>query len=513
MNANRSVAPDTMGYEGSTGLQRDKRSVSGKILPGAELTVRLSQLRHDLRLIADEDPRALEILREMGVLLARLGNYAGAIEAYGQIRKRAAALSDSAQEARSLEAMGSLYIRRHDYPAALECYLGCLRLQENTSDPVVAGTAWMQIGVIYGNMEDQDRALECFQRSAQIFEDAGKLFLMVKAVVNIANVLRSRGELDAALDHMLRALMIFEELGDRNNITEALAIIAAIYEKQKNLDVSLDYNNRALVMAESLGNSMLCATLLMSIGNIHRKKLDYPAALGAALRGLGMISELTNPILECQLNELAALVYEQTGDLSKALEHHKRFNRAREEYIQRKRDDVVGELRARFDVEQAERDRDMYRTQAWELRREVHDKTKELTAVTLSLVQKSEFLDQMKGQLADILASSKQRSEKIVTPVLDEIIAGADNEEGWNLFEQQFDRVHQDFMRTLAERYPSLTPMELKICALTKMDLSTKEIAKMLFVSVRNVQNHRYRLRKKLKLDPEANLVSFLTGI
>jgi DNA-binding CsgD family transcriptional regulator len=97
--------------------------------------------------------------------------------------------------------------------------------------------------------------------------------------------------------------------------------------------------------------------------------------------------------------------------------------------------------------------------------------------------------------------------------MIDEMTAGANTEEGWRMFEQQFDNVHRDFMRTLAERYPSLTPMELKVCALTKMDLSTKEIAKMLFVSVRNVQNHRYRLRKKLKLDPEANLVSFLTGI
>jgi tetratricopeptide (TPR) repeat protein/DNA-binding CsgD family transcriptional regulator len=513
MNLDHTVIPMPRRFGTLNTMQREKRKSGGAGDGAVELNARLGTLRSDLLALGDEDPRRGEILMEMGTLLARLGDHAAALDAYDRCRLHASAVGELPLQARTLDAIAMLHLRRGEYPAALAAYLDCIRLRQEESGPDVAGAAWMQIGVIYGHLEHHDRAIECFQRSAQIFEDAGQLYLKVRALVNIANTLRARGDLPAALDAMMRVLMIFEELDDRGNIAEALAIISNIHERQGELDIALDYSRRALESTDRAANPILFATLLMNIGSIYRKQGNLPAATASVTRGLGLVTEAGSPLLECQLHELAALIYEEGGDAAMALKHHKRFARAREEFARRKGEEQINELQIRFDVEQMARDRDLYRAQAWELRREVHDKTKELTAVTLSLVQKSEFLDQMKGQLADILAATKERSNRIVRPMIDEMTAGANTEEGWRMFEQQFDNVHRDFMRTLAERYPSLTPMELKVCALTKMDLSTKEIAKMLFVSVRNVQNHRYRLRKKLKLDPEANLVSFLTGI
>ena len=478
----------------------------------AELNGRLGRLRSDLLKLGEDDARRGGILMEMGGVLARLGNHIAALDAYDRCRLAASA-ADPRLEARALEAIASIHFRRGEYPAALAAYLDCLRVREDGCEPELAGAVWLQVGVIYGQLASHERALECFQRSAQIFEDSGQLYLKVRALVNIANVLRARGDLAAALDTMFRVLMIFEELEDRGSVAESLAIISNIYEAEEKLDVALDYSRRGLESTDRAASPMLFATFLMNMGSIYRKQGNLATALAAVTRGLAVAAETGSPLLEYQLHEIAALIYEEQGDMTMALDHHKRFARSREEFIRRRSEEQLNELQVRFDAEQTARERDLYRTQAWELRREVHDKSKELTAVTLNLVQKSEFLDQMKGQLADILAATKERSNKIVRPMIDEMTAGANTEEGWRMFEQQFDNVHRDFMRTLAERYPSLTPMELKVCALTKMDLSTKEIAKLLFVSIRNVQNHRYRLRKKLKLDPEANLVSFLTGI
>jgi DNA-binding CsgD family transcriptional regulator len=175
--------------------------------------------------------------------------------------------------------------------------------------------------------------------------------------------------------------------------------------------------------------------------------------------------------------------------------------------------DGVAELEMRFELDRIRRERNTYRQQAQELRQEVYAKTRELTSLSLNLVRKSEFLEEMRRQLGQIIGSTQETSARIVKPLLDDLAATMKADNAWAPFEEQCNELHQDFVRTLAERYPTLTRAELKICALTRIDRSTKEIADILFVSVRSVQNHRYRIRKKFGIDPEANLLSFLVGI
>ena len=80
----------------------------------------------------------------------------------------------------------------------------------------------------------------------------------------------------------------------------------------------------------------------------------------------------------------------------------------------------------------------------------------------------------------------------------------------WQQFEENFDIVYDDFLKRLGEQYPQLTVSDKKMCAYLKMDLSSKEIAPLLNLTVRSVEMTRYRLRKKLGLSHENNLTEFL---
>jgi DNA-binding CsgD family transcriptional regulator len=73
--------------------------------------------------------------------------------------------------------------------------------------------------------------------------------------------------------------------------------------------------------------------------------------------------------------------------------------------------------------------------------------------------------------------------------------------------------VHNDFLILLKEKYPSLKPHELKLCAFLRMNLSSKEIAGLMNISVRGVEISRYRVRKKLQIPTEVNLAEFLLSI
>ena len=71
------------------------------------------------------------------------------------------------------------------------------------------------------------------------------------------------------------------------------------------------------------------------------------------------------------------------------------------------------------------------------------------------------------------------------------------NQADWVLFESYFNSTHQNFPDRLRQRYSDLTTGALRICCLLRMNLSTKEIASLMHVSVRALALRRYRLRKR----------------
>ena len=74
----------------------------------------------------------------------------------------------------------------------------------------------------------------------------------------------------------------------------------------------------------------------------------------------------------------------------------------------------------------------------------------------------------------------------------------------WHLTEDQGWRIE-------IEKYPDLTPNEKKICAFLRLNMSTKDICAITYQSVRSIDMARFRLRKKIGLDSDENLVSFLS--
>ena len=77
----------------------------------------------------------------------------------------------------------------------------------------------------------------------------------------------------------------------------------------------------------------------------------------------------------------------------------------------------------------------------------------------------------------------------------------------------RFEQVYEVFYKRLMEQFPDLTPGERKLCALLRLNVSSKDIAAITFQNPQSVDMARYRLRKKLNLTGEDNLVDFLTKI
>ena len=86
-------------------------------------------------------------------------------------------------------------------------------------------------------------------------------------------------------------------------------------------------------------------------------------------------------------------------------------------------------------------------------------------------------------------------------------------DDSWDQFSYHFDQVHGDFLKKLSSDVHKLTPQETKLAAYLRMNMSSKEIANLMNISVRGVELARYRLRKKLGLDRDQNLNDYLMQV
>lgn len=143
-------------------------------------------------------------------------------------------------------------------------------------------------------------------------------------------------------------------------------------------------------------------------------------------------------------------------------------------------------------------------------RTELELRNQELASATLHLMEKGEALQTVRKGLVSLRAEVPRTQQKSIQDLIHIIQQDERFDAGWEQFSQQFDRVHVDFQTRLRERFPHLTKNDLRLCAYIRMNLSSKEIAALMFVSVRAVEISRFRLRKRLELDKGANLQEFI---
>ncbi|WP_431124192.1 LuxR C-terminal-related transcriptional regulator [Flagellimonas flava] len=142
------------------------------------------------------------------------------------------------------------------------------------------------------------------------------------------------------------------------------------------------------------------------------------------------------------------------------------------------------------------------------LAREIKLKQNELASTTLNIAKKNEMILELKNML--LVNKDKFSNSQRYRSFIKKLNSSIQDTDDWKRFEVNFKELHEDFFERLLKAYPKLTPKDLKLCAYLKMNLSTKEIAPLMAISVRGVEIHRYRLRKKLEIDSSKSLSNFL---
>lgn len=177
----------------------------------------------------------------------------------------------------------------------------------------------------------------------------------------------------------------------------------------------------------------------------------------------------------------------------------------------------VQKIRRKFEMQEKllqskriESEKEIIKLQKDKLDNELEYANKELASITMNILQKNEKMISIRDQLHELLPGAEKDLQRKIKLITKDIEADLENENKWERFESKFDIIHDNFLKRFTEQYPKVTHKDLKMCAFIRMNISNKEIANLLNITLRSVESSRYRIRKKMGLDSEVNLNDFI---
>ena len=144
---------------------------------------------------------------------------------------------------------------------------------------------------------------------------------------------------------------------------------------------------------------------------------------------------------------------------------------------------------------------------------EMERKNSELASIAMQISVKNEALMKVMANLQTITPKFDGEARKHIEQIIASVEDNTQLDSDWERFVNYFDQVHGSFLTKMKQKYPDLTTIDLKLCAYLRMKLSTKEIASLMNISVRGVEKARYRLRKKICIEADTDLIDFISTI
>ena len=185
------------------------------------------------------------------------------------------------------------------------------------------------------------------------------------------------------------------------------------------------------------------------------------------------------------------------------------IHKAYKNYYHKKEDKLIEENNLLLEIKELENEQQLMRIRNEQLSQDVDSKSRELAMSTMSLNSKNELLAFIKEDLKN----TNENENRSIKSVISTINKNISKDDTWNVFKEAFDSADKDFLKKLKLAHPSLTPNDLRLCAYLRLNLSSKEVAPLLNISVRSVEIKRYRLRKKMDLSHEQGLVEYILAV
>lgn len=465
-----------------------------------------------------------------------------------------------AKDSSALFQIGKAYSQRGDwqmqkgnYKLALTDVLMGLRIIEKFKDPIRTADALSVLSSIERAQKNFPKALEYDLQALQIYRDKNDKFYEAATLNDLGLIYSGLKQNHAALNSLEHSLVIFRELNEPASSGIALMAIAGLYIKNGDYSSALINLDESIELLTSVGDKVKLSQALLLKG-ITENKMNKPNQ-GLPLINQGIeLAESTNvlDIISSGYKERSS-VYSELGNYKMALRDKNKFIEVQDSLFNIEKSRQIEELRTIYDTEKKEQQIALQEKEITVLEQkaqisnlqklllgiglllsligfyairqkmkrnklekekvdaELEFKKKELTTHALNLARKNETLENLKLKAQEL--KEKENIGAGYNQLIRSINFDLQDDNNWENFARYFEEVHKDFNSNIKAKYPQVTSNELRLLALLKMNLSSKEIANILSISPEGIKKARYRLRKKLDITTEDSLQDLVLSL
>jgi tetratricopeptide (TPR) repeat protein/DNA-binding CsgD family transcriptional regulator len=437
-------------------------------------------------------------------------DYVGAMEWFRKSLE--ASLQDGGMSSRphAMLNMGRIFVRMRDYPTALGYMAEALAMAENMGDPETLAKVLDAIGTVHVQLGDGKVAREYYERSYGLFQECDLEIPAALTLTNIGVACVALDETDEALGHIREALAVFRRCRIPYYLARTLMILGDVQCERGDYRAALEALRESVAVSQSIGNRLGEATALLYNVKAHLGLDEVDCAAEYAGKGIAIAEELNDGALMYNFYDMLATICERMGDPLLSVRYLRMRIALKEkiEGMQAQRAAVMLQMQGEVDRMRAELER--YREKSRTIEREMEAGRQELASVTLKLTRRDEREEKLEGRLRSYAEHSTGDVAEALRGMLADLKQMKNEEKRWRAFERQFEYLLPGFLQRLSSTHPALTPTELKVCSLVRINLATKDIASILCTSARTIDNHRRHIRVKMSLSPRANLTTVL---
>ncbi len=290
-----------------------------------------------------------------------------------------------------------------------------------------------------------------------------------------------------------------------------MCLVGSIETKKRKYDDAFKSFRQAALLYKKFERPRLESNAMSCASQAYFEMQDYPNAIKYAHKALKLAEEADDRYTTKESLQHLYEAHKAAKETEKALKYLEEYNElARQDAVKQFENRLAFvNIRTEYEKKHAEAEEARKNTEA--LRKELEQKELELTDRTRNLIRQTESLAKLRDDLRAIIKSAPGNA--IAKQIADRLRVLPDSQSNWDEFEKHFVTVHPNFEKDLIERFPALTKMERKICMLLRLNLMSVDMAKLLILSERNIENHRHRLRKKLGVTGTMNLTEYLSEI
>jgi tetratricopeptide (TPR) repeat protein len=474
------------------------------------------------------------IFHRMGRILFKMGSYPQALTQLLEADKRYRTLGQEGWLAENDNVLGTVYYYNKQPAHALERHKQALLLYQRQEDAVGLSVTYAHIGHWQEKNRNLDSALH-YQRIAlayaessknlpskariyehigSIYEDLGKfdssrvyyeasLALyrsldlrseQVEVINNIGDVYSKTGNHVQGLVFARQAMMMAWEGQDKYQLQSAYRDMAESFEAMGNLDSAYAYleKSRELVQDIYTADNQKQIALLQTVYEFEQKNAEISKLnAGRKVYTIVLVAIIMVALLLVMLGKLV------NSRQKLKIQHEQRLNEQQQRIHHTEKDLMESALRMKKMEEES-------------LKGQLDMRSRELSSHILHLIQKNEVMEEVRTGLQELIRDDKRDQKKQLRQLLSKINFSYAQDDYWNEFRLIFDRVHAQFFNVIKEKSPDLTPAEIRLLALVKMELGSADMAKLLGVTMDSLRVMRYRVKKKLGIDTGDSLQQYV---